>query len=58
MAKKVNSRKRHIVIDTLGLILAVFVHLPIAGSRRNDDVTGFSVLPRRWIIERTFAWLG
>lgn len=26
--------------------------------KRNDDVTGFSVLPRRWIVERTFAWLG
>ena len=20
--------------------------------------TGFSVLPRRWVVERTFAWLG
>ena len=26
--------------------------------KRNDDVTGFSVLPKRWIVERTFAWLG
>ncbi len=27
-------------------------------NKRNDDVTGFSVLPKRWIVERTFAWLG
>jgi putative transposase len=26
--------------------------------KRNDDVTAFSVLPKRWIVERTFAWLG
>ena len=26
--------------------------------KRTDDVTGFVVLPKRWIVERTFAWLG
>ncbi|MFD0020069.1 transposase [Streptomyces sp. NPDC058382] len=25
--------------------------------RRSDDVSGFVVLPRRWCVERTFAWL-
>lgn len=25
--------------------------------KRSDDVTGFKVLPKRWIVERTFAWL-
>jgi putative transposase len=25
---------------------------------RSDDATGFEVLPKRWIVERTFAWLG
>ncbi|WP_373514889.1 IS5 family transposase [Persicitalea sp.] len=25
--------------------------------KRNDDVKGFAVLPRRWVVERTFAWL-
>ena len=25
--------------------------------RRCDDVSGFQVLPRRWVIERTFGWL-
>ncbi|MEU0077636.1 transposase [Micromonospora tulbaghiae] len=24
---------------------------------RNADVKGFQVLPRRWVVERTFAWL-
>ena len=26
--------------------------------KRNDDVKGFKVLPRRWVVERTFGWLG
>lgn len=26
--------------------------------KRNDDLAGFTVLPRRWVVERTFAWLG
>ena len=26
--------------------------------KRRDDVTGFVVLPKRWIVERTLAWLG
>ncbi len=26
--------------------------------KRWDDVVGFIVLPRRWVVERTFAWLG
>lgn len=25
--------------------------------KRTDDVTGFKVLPRRWVVERTFAWI-
>ena len=25
---------------------------------RPDDATGFVVLPRRWVVERTFGWLG
>ena len=24
---------------------------------RSDDQAGFQVLPKRWIVERTFAWL-
>ncbi len=26
--------------------------------KRSDDQSGFKVLPRRWVVERTFAWLG
>ena len=26
--------------------------------KRNTDTIGFQVLPRRWVVERTFAWLG
>lgn len=26
--------------------------------KRRDEVKGFTVLPRRWVVERTFAWLG
>jgi transposase len=24
---------------------------------RSDDTSGFTVLPKRWLVERTFAWL-
>lgn len=103
--KKVKGRKRHIITDTLGLMLFVLVHAAniqdrdgapdlirairhrfpwlrhlfgdsgyqgpkLRGAlRRSGDwtieivkriegVTGFVVLPRRWVVERTFAWLG
>jgi transposase len=26
--------------------------------KRSDDMKGFVVLPRRWVVERTFSWLG
>jgi putative transposase len=26
--------------------------------KRSDDVQGFVVLPRRWVVERTLGWLG
>lgn len=31
------------------------LHLDIV--KRTDDVRGFKVLPRRWVVERTFGWL-
>ena len=101
--KKVNGRKRHILVDTLGLLLAVVVTSAAvsdpAGARlllrrlagackklrriwvdgtyrgqllewvvlhfrfvlqpvlRCEGQKGFVVLPRRWVVERTFAWL-
>ncbi|GAA4944361.1 IS5 family transposase [Streptomyces caelestis] len=100
--KKINGRKRHLLTDTLGLLLAVLVTpasttdrdgarllLPAARDRfaglarvwadggytghlvdwsatqlgvdldivrRSDDMHGFRVLPRRWVVERSFAW--
>jgi transposase len=101
--KKINGRKRHIVVDTLGLLLVVMVtaasvqdrdggrqviellrkklpsvrHIFADGGysgelvkiaqrtwkiaveivKRAPDQKGFAVLPRRWVVERTFAWL-
>jgi len=26
--------------------------------RKNKDAKGFDILPRRWVVERTFAWMG
>lgn len=104
-AKKTKGRKRHILTDTLGLMLVlviqaahvqdrdgapevlrfaryrfpwlrhVFADGGYAGQklrdalkrsgnwtieiiRRSDAAKGFKILPRRWVVERTFAWLG
>lgn len=101
--KQINGRKRHVVVDTLGLLLGVMVTAADVGDRiaaqvllarvadahhrlelvwadggytgslvehclatlalvlaivkRSDDVKGFVVLPKRWIVERLFAHL-
>ena len=101
--KKTNGRKRHIAVDTTGLLLAVVVtvasiqdrdgacrllaqlrarfstitlvwadggysgrlvlwaktvlSLGIQVVKRTDDTTGFVVIPRRWVVERTFGWI-
>ena len=104
-AKKIKGRKRHLLVDTLGLVLGVRVtpasiperdgaqallapllgwftwlqrlwvdggycgpafaqwvqgrrpKLKVEVVKRSDDVKGFVVLPRRWVVERTFGWL-
>ena len=38
------------VKDTCGWVLEIV--------KRSDGQKGFVVLPRRWVIERTFGWLG
>ncbi|MFA3877760.1 IS5 family transposase [Streptomyces sp. MMCC 100] len=71
VGKKANGRKRHLLTDTLGLLLDVLV-TPASTTdrdaarillgvtldivRRSDDTRGFEVLPRRWAVERSFAW--
>ena len=32
-------------------------HRTLEIVKRSDDLTGFVVLPKRWIVERTFSWL-
>ena len=32
-------------------------HLDIEIVKRSDQASGFVVLPKRWIVERTIAWL-
>ena len=39
---KTRTKRFHIVLQTI---------------LRSDDVNGFQLLPRRWVVERTFAWL-
>lgn len=38
------------VHETFGIVLEIV--------KRPPDQVGFQVLPRRWVVERTFAWLG
>ena len=102
--KKVNGRKRHVVVDTMGLLLLVVItsasvqdrdgartlldrltmampslsllwadggyagrlvdwaeavaHITVEIVRKPLGIKMFQVLPRRWVVERTFAWLG
>jgi transposase len=35
----------------------ILPHLETEIVRRSDKVKGFAVLPKRWIVERTIAWL-
>ena len=101
--KKINGRRRHVITDSLGLLLMVLVtaadvtdrraarmmlprlrtrfrkvslmwadggytgqlvdwareklQLTLQIVKRSDDMTGFVVLPRRWVVERSLGWL-
>jgi transposase len=32
--------------------------IPLEIVKRSDTAKGFQLLPKRWIVERTFGWLG
>lgn len=55
---------RHVFADgayageKLQASLAAFGTWTIEVIKRSDIAKGFAVLPRRWVVERTFAWLG
>jgi len=36
---------------------AIYRDFTVEIIRRSDDVSGFKVLPRRWVVERTFGWM-
>lgn len=59
--KNVNGRKRQILVDTLGNLLRAVVHpadvQDTEVGQKLPDQTTFVVLPRRWVVERTLAWL-
>jgi transposase len=38
-------------------LTAILPHLAIEIVKRSDTATGFEVLPKRWVVERTIAWL-
>ncbi len=54
---------RHLFADSvyngpnLGAALAKFGKWTIEIVKRAADAAGFQLLPRRWVVERTLAWL-
>jgi transposase len=55
---------RHVFADggyggpKLGKALKHLARFTLQIVKRSDKAKGFTVLPRRWVVERTFAWLG
>jgi transposase len=42
-------------------VAAAVAKIPVLRTeiiKRSDDAKGFVVLPRRWVVERTFSWFG
>jgi transposase len=40
-----------------GAVKAAMASLNVEIVKRSDQAKGFVVLPKRWVVERTFAWL-
>ena len=60
--KKIKGRKRHIVVDIMGNLLAVeedaasFLGIEVEISEKITP-NKFHILPKRWVVERTLSWL-
>lgn len=53
----VESNSAHRSCDCLAHVYGNAADRPDRERRRSDDASGFTVLPKRWLVERTFAWL-
>jgi transposase len=49
-----NGYNAHQVTDAVAKIPCLRLEI----VKRTDDVRSFMVLPRRWVVERTFSWFG
>jgi len=39
-------------------VAKILPELQVEIVKRSDQAEGFEILPKRWVVERTFAWLG
>ena len=39
-------------------VAKILPELQVEILKRSDQAKGFKILPKRWVVERTFAWLG
>jgi len=44
--------------DPLQQLCKIWLDVDLQVVKRADDAKGFVVVPCRWVVERTFAWLG
>jgi putative transposase len=47
------------IYHRMAAYLSCFIHgVTLIVIRRIEKAAGFILLPRRWVVERTFAWIG